>query len=133
MEQPTSSLPDHLLELADSKGLVIEDGAILFDSEVGGGLLAHSWLTQQESGICISTEILSPIAGTLDEYEELMSAVMSKPIDEEVAVGVIERWGLLQQLELSFDAQLARKHHAGKEHDSGFTNDNLDITRSPGR
>jgi hypothetical protein len=126
MEKTAASLPEHLLELADAKGLVVEGGAVLFESDIGGGLLAHHWLTQQETGNCISTEILSPIEGGKDEYEELLPVSLSAPIDDNKAASVIERWGMLKQLELSFDSQMARKNQPRKTHDSGFENDNLD-------
>jgi hypothetical protein len=121
-----ASLPQHLLELAEAKGLAVERGAILFESDIGGGLLAHTWLTQQESGVSISSEILVPIPDSLDEYEELLPVTLSRPVDEEIVVSIIERWGALKQLEVSFDAQLSRTQKSRPSHDSGLENDNLE-------
>lgn len=122
---PTLTLPEHLLDLADVKGLVVEYGAVLFESDIGGGLITHNWLTQQEKGICISTEILKPVEGSELEYEELMAATLSDPIEEDRAAEIIERWGLLHQLEVSFDAQKVKQRRPRKEHDSDMANDNL--------
>jgi hypothetical protein len=127
MEKTAASLPlpDHLLDLANEKGLIVEAGAVLFESDIGGGLLSHTWLTQQEQGVCLLSGIISPVEGGKDEYEELQQATLSEPIGEGVAASVLERWGLLKQLEVSFDAQMTKTRWSRKAHDSDMENDNL--------
>lgn len=122
---PSLALTEHLLNLAETKGLVVENGSVLFQSDIGGGLVTHSWLTQREQGVTLTTEVLQLVKGSADEYEELLPAATSAPVDDEVAASVIERWGLLQQLEVSFDAQLAKYRLPRKTHDSDMANDNI--------